>query len=800
MDGRVRLIAIVVALVFAAGWSEGPRQETVAVSGVQSAVRILRDPWGVPHIFAQSEGDLFFAQGFSADRDRLFQLELWRRAATGTMAEVVGEKALERDVGARLLAFRGDLEEELRHYHPRGPAIVRSFVAGINAHVELVRNDPARLPLEFRLLGIRPGLWTPEVVVSRHNGLFRNARQEVRLARLASRAGLGRMRELVEWQPRHPPLEEAEDLDLASIPDGVLDLYRASRARFDFQPEDIVENRWRAQPAAPSSRAAALDFLGLPVGSNNWVVAPWRSQTGKALLANDPHRSLQTPSLRYFAHLSAPGWEVIGGGEPALPGISIGHNGFGAWGLTIFPVDQEDLYSYRTHPDDPSRYLYRGEWEEMSSREELFRVEGGEPVHRTLRFTRHGPVLYQDAANQRAYALRAAWLEVGSAPYLASLRFGQARSWQDFRDACSFVLAPSENMLWADVEGNIGWQATGITPLRPNWSGLLPVPGDGRYEWAGTLPVLELPHSLNPPEGILATANQYNLPAGYPHRVGYSWTPPFRYARILESLAARPLLGMADMVQLQTDVLSLPARGLVPLLNGLEAGDGRVEAARRRLLDWDFRMDADSPAAALFALWQRRLVEKTWDLHLPAEIREDFEGRTLSKTLEWLRAPDGRFGPQPVRARDRLLLDCLEEAAAELAERLGDDPEGWRYGHEKLHHARIPHLLSDAVKQELRGRLDAGPLPRPGDRYTVNMTTGADNQRSGASFRLIVDLADWDRSLASNAPGQSGDPDSPHYRDLFEDWARDRYFPLLYSRERIEEVAREVLVLTPRQP
>lgn len=779
-------------------------EETVRVEGLTEPVRILRDPWGVAHIYAANEADLFFAQGYNAARDRLFQLELWRRAATGTMAEIVGRRALESDIGSRLLRFRGDMGEELRHYHPRGQAIVEAFVRGVNAYVDRANRQPDLLPIEFQLLGIRPGPWTPEIVVSRHNGLFRNAGDEVALARLASKLGVERLKELVDFEPSSPSLAEAAELDLASIPERALDLYRASRSGFDFRREDIVKPEWRSPPEQDeesSARRAALEFMRLPVGSNNWVVAPQRSVTGKGFMANDPHRSLQVPSLRYFVHLSAPGWDVIGGGEPALPGISIGHNRHGAWGLTIFSVDQEDLYVYQTSPDNPSLYRYGEGWEAMREESERFRVEDGEAVTASLKFTRHGPVLFEDPEHHRAYALRAAWLETGSAPYLAALRFGEAKNWEEFRRACAFFLAPSENMVWADQSGDIGWQATGITPIRPDWSGLLPVAGDGRHEWRGYLPILDLPHRLNPEAGILATANENNLPAGYPHPVGYLWSPPFRHARLLEFLASRPRLSLSDMVELQTDTLSLAARGLTRLLVGLETADAGTAAAIGMLTEWDGRLTPESPAAALYALWERRLIEKTWELRLPEASEESEDvSKTLRKTMDWLTAPDAGFGADPIQGRDRLLLDALGEALSELKRRQGEDPTAWRYGSDRLHYALIEHPLSRAVNATLRGRLDAGPLPRGGNAYTVNMTTSGDNQRSGASFRVIADLDDWDRSLASNAPGQSGDPDNPHYRDLFSSWAKDRYFPLLYSRSKVEAVAESVLVLGPFEP
>ncbi len=799
---RFSLALLLFSLVAGTGFlSRDPALENISIDGIGDSVEIVRDPWGISHIYASSEDDLFFAQGFNAARDRLFQLEVWRRAATGTVSEVLGEKALQQDIGARLLSFRGDLSSELKHYHPRGERIVGAFVRGINAYIDLLDQQPGKLPIEFQLLGIKPGKWTPEVVVSRHNGLFRNASVEVKLAQWTSKIGADRMSALLTLEPGRHRIEVPDGLKLGLINDSILDLYRASRSEFSPKPGDIVDPDWRNPQQAGETALIRRPFdrlEGLNLGSNNWAISPSRTLTRSAFLANDPHRSQQVPSLRYFVHLVSDQWNVIGGGEPALPGVSIGHNDNGAWGLTIFSIDQEDLYVYETDPANPLRYRYRDGWEQMRELEETIPVKGSEARRVKLRFTRHGPVLYQDEQNHRAYALRAAWLEPGTAPYLASLRFDQAHSWDEFKAACDFFLAPSENMVWADRNGNIGWQATGIAPLRPNWNGLLPVPGDGRFEWNGFLPVSELPHRINPPEGFLATANQENLPRSYPFPLGVQWAEPFRYARIQEVLGSGRLLSMADMMSLQQDYLSLPARWLVPLLRNLESPDPAIQEVKTLLEGWDFRLKPDSAAAALYMVWERTLSERVWDLHLPDEIRESFDSRSLRKAIDWLLAPDAAFGSKPLEGRDRLLLECLQASVADLTKRFGPDHKSWRWGDPALHHIEFEHALSSSVRESRRGTLDVGPLSRGGSASTVNMTNSQDLQVSGASFRVIVDLDDWDRSVGTNSPGQSGDPDSPHYRDLARPWAGGEYFPLLYSRDRIEAGAESKTELHPR--
>ncbi len=827
-------------------------EETLTLQGLKDRVEIIRDKWGIPHIFARHENDLFFAQGFAAAQDRLFQLELWRRKATGTLSSVFGRRFLQADIGSRLLRFRGDMARELNFYHPRGQTIIHSFVNGINAYITFVKQNPEFLPREFLWLGFEPEPWTPEVVVSRHNGLFRNASEEIALARSIHHLSPEKVEELLPFRPKKPRLAKEIHWDLSKLKEEILELYRASRAEVTFLPEDIVDPGLRAtRPLAPPNlsglffvQPASLSAAGqsswilfwpisrlwasynsakafffpslsspskgiflatlpsfqnaIPLGSNNWVLSGKRTVSGKPLLANDPHRALQLPSLRSWVHLVAPNWNVIGGGEPALPGVSIGHNEYGAWGLTIFATDQEDIYVYETNPDNPEEYFYAGKWEKMNIIREKIEIKGEKPVEVQLKFTRHGPVLYEDKTNHLAFSLRAAWLEIGGAPYLASLRIDQARSWPEFRDSCRYFRTPSENLIWADRAGNIGWQAVGIAPKRKNYTGLLPVPGDGRFEWDGFIPPFELPHLDNPPEGFIATANECNLPPDFPYSPGFLWAEPFRHQRIKEVLASRDKWDVQGMALLQHDVLSLPARQLVSLLQPLREQNKSLTPIINQLLSWDFNLKPESVEAAIYVTWQQVLLDRLWQLLLPAEAQSVFPRRSLELTIEWLSFPSEKiFGPEPKRARDELLLSCLEEALLRLRQKLGSERQKWNYGQEKFHHALLRHPLSSVLKEEWRTRLDVGPLPRGGDANTVCATSGLNRQTSGASFRFIADLSDWDNSLGTNCPGQSGDYRSPHYSDLFRDWAEGRYFPVLFQRQKIMKAAEKITYLVP---
>jgi penicillin amidase len=811
--GALALAAAGVSLTVAAQQGTPPakidRSDTLRAGGLNQPVEILRDRWGVHHIYAKNEHDLFFAQGYSAARDRLFQFEIWRRQATGTVAEILGRKELKRDIGTRLHMFRGDLKAELNWYHPHGEAIVTAFVEGINAYVDEALRRPADLPMEFALLGIQPQKWTPAVVISRHNGLLGNIGQELNMAQAVRILGVEKVKSTLEFYGGDPNLEVDPAIDLSLINRGILELYNAFREPIKFTPNDVVA-AYRNDAQAPGDIAEIADAAAGPtaidlsqrqedIGSNNWTVSGRLTQSGKPLLMNDPHRVQEAPSLRYWAHLVAPGWNVIGGGEPMLPGVSIGHNEAGAWGLTIFGTDGEDLYVYETNPANPNQYRYRGAWEDMRVIKDTITVKGEAPFGVDLKFTRHGPVLSEDKEHHKAYALRAAWMEIGAAPYLASLRMDQAKSWDEFREACSYSRIPAENMVWADVTGTIGYQAVAITPIRRNFSGLVPVPGDGRYEWDGYLPIKALPHVVNPDKGYYATANNYLFPPGYPYPEAqhHTGTDPFRVSRISEILASGRLHTVADMMRLQNDDLSIPARALVPLLRDVAIADGAVSKARDTLLGWNGVLDKDSVPAGVYEMWQRRILVNMRDLLVPKDARDVVGQLSMKKIIDWLQAPDGRFGPDPIAGRDTILTSSLEQAVAELTKKLGPDMSRWQLGQNTYHHALIHHPLSAAVKAEVRSRLDVGPMPRGGDSYTVTATGGADNQTSGGSLKMIANVDDWDSSVALNNPGQSGDPRSSHYRDLFELWSRGKYFPIFYTRKMIESVTEQTLTLQP---
>lgn len=751
------------------------------MDAVQDEVEVIVDQWGLPHIYANNQKDLFFAQGYHAAKDRLFQFEIWRRQSTGTVAEILGESELDRDIGTRLFMFRKDINQEMAHYHDDGIEIINAYVDGVNAYIRAIRKDQDNLPIEFKLLKILPEYWTPEVVISRHQGLLGNIGRELKIARSVALVGEKKVKELIWFHPKDPDISIDESIDTELLFDDILHYYNA------YRKPVVFNNEHGALGYESYNDLTGDDF---DIGSNNWAVRGDRTESGYPFLANDPHRTVAVPSLRYMAHLVAPGWNVIGGGEPEIPGISIGHNEKGAWGLTVYRTDAEDLYVYKTNPDNSNQYWHNGTWLNFQVISDKIKVKGMEDVKVDYYYSIHGPVTHRDDQNHVAYAVKCGWLEYGGSPYLASLRMDQAETFAEFRAACNYSNIPGENMVWADKEGNIGWQAVGIAPIRTTHSGLVPVPGDGTHEWDGYLPIIERPNSENPEDGMIITANENVTPDDYKHfnTVNYEWSDPYRGNRVREVLAEPKEHSMVDMALLQTDVQSIPSRQLIALLEPLSSPYSEVNEAIQLLTDWDNNLSAESIPASIYHTWESNMRDELYAMMVPEEIKPYISSIQHKRVIEWLIYPDDKFGNHAVQGRDAFLLKSLSNALSELAKKLGKDWSKWQYGQAQMKHSLLTHNMSGVVNDSIRNILNVGPMPRGGDAYSVGSTGYGLKQRSGGTFRVLIDTGDWDRSLATNSPGQSGDPDSKHYRDLFDEWSKDKYFPMFYSRDKVESV------------
>ncbi|MFY9246734.1 MAG: penicillin acylase family protein [Roseicyclus sp.] len=766
--------------------------------GLTAPASISIDTWGMAHIRAQNTQDAFFVQGFNAVRDRLWQIDLWRKRGLGLLAADFGPGYLMQDRAARLFLYRGDMAPEWAAYGEDAKMICTAFAAGINAGVDQVRAGYLPLPPEFLELGTTPAHWNPEDVVRiRTHCLSRNAASE--LARTQVQALADPEVDLLRV-PLSPPVPDSE-WDLSSkvdFPADALAVYELATAPVTFQRArldatlaeaplwSVVDARKTVQPAAPPME-----------GSNNWAIAPEITKTGRAIMASDPHRAHAAPSLRYMVHLSAPGMNIIGAGEPSSPGIMAGHNGSAAFSLTIFCADQEDVMVYETAPENPMAYRYEQDLEQMVQIDEVFAVKGEADQTLPLMFTRHGPVVCQDRDRHIALAIRTVFTDPGTAPYMCSLKSMRTATMPAFRDALASWGAPSVNMVYADMQGDICWQAAAYVPRRTGWRGLTPVSGAGEFEWDGYLTAVDLPAIENPDRGYVHSANEMNLPANWDHSgspVGFEWFEDGRADRIADQIEQGAASDIAANCALQTDTISSLSLRLVALLP-----TGEPHPALDLLRQWDGRSEAGSNAALLFELWlSSHLLPALLARIAPdAELRKFLLPGNIPTVVHLLdgtnRTLASRAGISEPALRDAFLIETLQTAWLDASDRFGNDPEKWRWG--DLHKGWFDHALTPLGRD-----YDVGPLDKGGNSTSLMLAhyEARDYRvRVGASVRMVVDVGAWDNSVWINAPGQSGTPGDPHYDDLAQLWAKGDYVPMLFSEVAVDKATRRRVELTP---
>ena len=761
---------------------------SIELRGILDEVEVLRDNYGINHIYANNQNDLFFMQGYLAAKDRLFQFEIWRRQATGSVSEIFGEDELERDIGTRLFKFRGDIKEELNHYHEDGFEIVSSFVSGVNKYIEEVNINPDLLPIEFEILGIKPELWTNEVVISRHQGLLGNIQEELNIGRAVSLIGEELVKDLLWLHPKNPSLKLPDDITYEDLKQDILRLYDAYRDPIEFKEKYILE-KYRNDDELVDIFQDDIINDKFSTGSNNWAISAEKSESNFPILANDPHRSLSNPSLRYMAHLVAPGWNVIGGGEPEIPGISIGHNGIGAWGLTVFRTDAEDLYIYDLNPRNSYQYFYNGQWNEFEIIKETIKVKGTEDIDINLFYSVHGPVTFIDTRRNKAYTVKNGWSEIGGSPYLASLRMDQAKTWDEFREACTYFNIPGENMVWADKYGDIGWQAVGIAPIRKTHSGMVPVSGDGSNKWEAYLPIIEKPNLFNPEIGYISTANQNVTPGDYNkwEAIGFDWADPYRGNRINRVLESKEKFNLKEMLRLQVDYYSIPSEQIINLSSGLISNNIEYFTMLEK---WDKKLSKSSIEAGIYIEWQNQLFLEVTKKFIPQKVNKYIDMQ-LFKVIE-------KISEMNINEKKELLNRTFNSSVDNLKEKFGENPDNWVYGQKDFKHVKIYHPLEKVVNDSIREIIGLKSYPRGGDGYTPGSTSNSLNQESGGSFRVMIDTGNWDNSFATNSPGQSGDPKSKFYDNLYEDWANDVYFPLLFSKSKILKNLSKRTVFKPK--
>ena len=711
----------------------------IVVPGLKAEVEVIRDSWGVPHIYADDLDDLFLAQGFIQAQDRLWQMDMYRRAGEGRLAEIFGSGALEHDRIARLIKYRGPwTDEEFSSYHPEGRRILEAFSSGVNAYIHYA-TEAGELPVEFELTGLQPDLWSVETPLLRIATAMPtgDARRELSLARRVAEVGTEQANSEARPSP-YRDLTAPVGVDYSIIGNDVVS--GLSGFRGTIVRPDLVSPYDTWSDAEVSMNLGARETSP---GSNNWAISGSLTASGEVIVANDPHRGVSNPSLRYMVHLDAPGWTAIGSTEPVLPGVAIGHNGSIAWGLTIVGTDQSDVYIEEVNPNNQNEVRSGDTWEPLRIEYDTIQVLGDEPEILELKFSRHGPIFFEDTENLKAYSIRSTMHEPGSTGYLPALRLNVASNCSVFLDELDYWFAPTENMICGDADGNIAWQASALSPKREGWHGRLPVPGTGGYEWSGFRD--DLPREFNPERGWVATANHDIHPEGYDPPLFFKRQGPFaRFERVADVLSSGSNFTVQDSKDLQHDAFLASAAQTLEPFRSWTAEDPVLEQYRRELVEWDAVFRREDRAPAIFGHLRRVLG-----------------------------------GGQGGARSDVNLEEALATAVRMLSEEQGDDPSQWRWG--RTHRSEFPHSLVSAY--------DLPEAERLGGAGTVAAT--------GATFREIIDFADLDASVATIAPGQSERPGSPFYGNLTESWANQEYFPLSFSREAVEANEAFRLLLRP---
>jgi penicillin amidase len=812
------LILLLLIIVGGGGWlywrvrASLPQLEgAIQVAGLSAPVEVLRDARGVPHLRASSLQDLFFAQGYVTAQDRLWQMDLSRRLAEGELSGVFGERTLGLDLENRTLGFRQVSQRALAELSPEARTRLTAYASGVNAFIASHRD---RLPLEFHLLNYQPRPWGESdslgVALNLVKTLNTTWRRDLMRERIRAKLGSELSADLF---PDHSPLDEPV-AELAATPGRMPKKTSSLSFRGVPQARDDEESRtsvtFRARFLASLGMTSEVDDPTLAallsaggdrnpgLGSNNWVVSGAHTQSGKPLLANDPHLDHSVPSVWYMIHLKAPGLNVSGVSLPGLPLVIIGHNEKIAWGMTNTGPDVQDLYTESFDSGAPNRYLHNGAWVDAEVRDEVVKVRRKRDYRFTVKVTRHGPIVAHPGGRDLALRWTALEPHALSALFNAVSKINLARNWEQFTAALHDYTGPMQNFVYADMDGNIGYYAAAWVPIRKQGTGAVPMPGStDDYDWTGYIPFEDLPHSYNPSKGMIATANGRVVSDDYPYFITSHWDAPFRTARIFQLLRAAKAFTVDDMLRIQTDIVTLEDSWLAGQL--LKADfhhqpqDPDAQYAISLLRHWDGEARMDSAATLVCEVTRQALLERI----LKPKLGDDLSGYHwgMSTTfLENVLANNWtRWLPRGDSSFEETLIKSLEEGVKEIPSRVGSrSHDAWKWGN------TIPLTFYHPLGQgfPLLGRLlNIGPFPQAGTATTVKATT----TRHGPSMRMVVDFSNLDHSVQNITLGESGQVFSPYYQDQFDAWYNGRSFAMSFSDAAVEQATVHKLVLGPER-
>jgi penicillin amidase len=793
------------------------------ITGLQGPVEIYRDAYGIPQIYATTTHDLFFTQGYVHAQDRFWQMDFWRHIGSGRLSEMFGAGELDTDRFLRTLGWARVAQQELNQADPETLSILQAYADGVNAY--LADHKGSALSFEYAILKLlSPNYqvepWTPLNTLTWAKvmswDLGGNMDMEIYRARLLKTMTPEQVAELVPPYPSdHPIIVPTPNTSASSEGEASLGLWRDAQVGAELK--------------ALTNQMQGLQNILRPlesgIGSNNWTISGKLTASGKPLLANDPHLASQLPSIWYEngLHCVTKGpacpYEVTGFSFPGAPGVIIGHNDRIAWGVTNVNPDVEDLYIEKINPQNPNQYEYKGQWENMRIVNETLKISNGKTEALTVRYTRHGPIIsdtYGDLKDftQKAgiplpdhYAIALQWTALEpSQTYEAFLKFDQAQNWDEFRQAAQYLAVPAQNLVYADVDGNIGYQTPGNIPIRSQGDGTLPVPGwTGETEWTGYIPFDQLPYAYNPPQGFIATANNAVVGPDYPYLITKDWNYGFRAARIVDMIQNAPgPIDIAYIQKMQGDDKDLLAESLVPILMKLPLDDTRLQNARQILQGWDFQDRMDSAPAGLYNAFYQHLLADTFNDELPKDMPAEGGDRWFEVLSSIAQQPDSPWwdnkNTPATETRDQIFRQALTEAVDELSKSLGSDPQQWQWG--KLHTLTfLNQSLGESGVAPIEALLNRGPFQTSGGSSIVNATGWNASEpyqvKTLPSLRMIVDLSNLQNSLSIHTTGQSGHAYSPHYVDMADMWRKIQYLPMLWERAQIEQQAKDHMHLEP---